>query len=386
MEPNQQYGTTIRRLIAKWTGVAYLRRQYKSWKSRRTVRDAPTSIHKSAVEWDTSSLYQISHDDEPHSRKSIDVRLAADPHTTDNLSDGELLNLILVSREPSISRAISEATTGQYTFQRILGSGSFSKVKLAIDRRTGEEVAIKMIDAEEVYNNVRLQETLLREVDIMRKVRHSNIVHFREVTLLKDSICLVMDYVPGQELFQYVAQKRRLSEEEAARILREVLLAIHYLHQVGVVHRDLKLENILIDPQPGGVKVTLIDFGLARLVRGYPLITRCGSEEYAAPEVIAGEPYDGRLSDSWSFGVILYACLIGSLPFNPDNGRPRALAEKIVSVTYRYRRFLYLSMIYRSADERVSSTAANLIRSLLVREPNKRLTIGELLRHPFFTV
>lgn len=290
------------------------------------------------------------------------------------LSDGELLKKLLISDESSIPRAVSKVSTSQYIFQRLLGAGSFSKVKLAVDRRTGDAVAIKILDSREVRQSARLQETLSREIEILRQIRHPNIVKLREATLMKDTICLVMDYVPGQELFQFVAQKKRLGEDETAKILRQVLIAIQYLHRHNVVHRDLKLENILVEMSGERYKVTLVDFGLARITNGNSLMTRCGSEEYAAPEVIMGDPYDGRLSDAWSFGVIMYACLIGSLPFNPENGKPRALAEKIVSASFR------------SPDERISITAAQIIRSLLVREPSKRMTIGELLCHPFFNV
>ncbi|PJF20021.1 hypothetical protein PSACC_00162 [Paramicrosporidium saccamoebae] len=345
---------------------------------RNTRHGGPGGLwnHTSVVEttttssaWKPQSLYNISADDKSQNYQIDHVHLSSS-HLV--LSDGELLRKLLVTSDSSIPRAVSEASAGQYIFQRLLGAGSFSKVKLAVDRRTGDAVAVKMMDIDEVRQSVRLQETLSREIEILQRIRHPNIVRFREATLMKDTICIVMDYVPGQELFQYVARKKRLGEQETAKILREVLVAIKHLHQNNIVHRDLKLENILIDDRVGRVKVTLVDFGLARIVRNYPLMTRCGSEEYAAPEVIVGEPYDGRLSDAWSFGVIMYACLIGSLPFNPESGKPRALAEKIVSVNYR------------APDERISSTAAYIVKSLLVREPNRRLTIGELLRHPFF--
>jgi serine/threonine protein kinase len=391
---------SVRRFIGKWTGISYIRKKYRTWRARRTVGvsgsgnvavDANVSCnlykndtfpcqykHASVAEmtvessaWRPHSLYNTLVDDELQNYQSDHVHLS-NSHLV--LSDGELLKKLLVASESPIPRAVSEASVGQYIFQRLLGAGSFSKVKLAVDRRTGGAVAVKMMDIDEVRQSARLQETLSREIEILQRIRHPNIVQFREATLMKGTICIVMDYVPGQELFQYVARKKRLDEEETAKILREVLVAIKYLHQNNIVHRDLKLENILVEDRVGRIKVTLVDFGLARLTRNYPLMTRCGSEEYAAPEVIMGEPYDGCLSDAWSFGVIMYACLIGSLPFNPESGKSRALAEKIVSVNYRV------------PDEHISSTAAHIIRSLLVREPNRRLTIEELLRHTFFAI
>lgn len=436
---NEGEDGSLRRLLGKWTGVTYLRRKYKAWKARRTknfdntkniqkwsgeiVTAAPVAVVAvippsenvyqsinlttgAESDWRALSASYISsihfsknglgNNDEPASSASASsiegkisreekrhsVPFIIEPSSSkSSLSEGELIRRLLkMSISPTkevvqIPRAISEASANQYIFQRLLGSGSFSKVKLAIDRKSGEKVAIKMIDLQQIRQSPRLQETLVREIEILSQLKHPNIVRFREATLIQETICLVMDYVPGMELFQYVADRKKLTELETKEILYQVLQALHYLHLKGVVHRDLKLENILIDAQPGIIppRVTLVDFGLARLVRtGVPLTTRCGSEEYAAPEVIIGNPYDGRLSDVWSFGVIMYACLTGSLPFNPNPQRPRFLAERIVAVSYR------------GPEDITSSTAAQVIRALLVKEPTNRLCVSELLRHPWF--
>jgi serine/threonine protein kinase len=150
-------------------------------------------------------------------------------------------------------------------------------------------------------------------------------------------------------------------------LLADVVVA--YLHSHGVVHRDLKLENVIVDSRVAfPVKVKLIDFGLARTFREDQLLsTRCGSEEYAAPEIIKGDLYDGRKSDVWSLGIILYACLFGALPFNPDPLRPAALYEKICLT------------LYKIPANMASADAVFLIQQILVANPLERLSTKEIL-------
>jgi serine/threonine protein kinase len=173
-----------------------------------------------------------------------------------------------------------------------------------------------------------------------------------------------------------------------------MILALSYLHSLGIVHRDLKLENIMLEGKEAcPLSVKLIDFGLARFIGpedcgGHKrkrqsssvmlLQTRCGSEEYAAPEILQGRVYDGTRSDAWSFGICLYACLLGALPFNPDPkvtitaSSPVMLAEKIIGGSFSL------------DEETVSKEAASLIKGLLQTDPNLRLTIDEARRHPWF--
>jgi serine/threonine protein kinase len=188
-----------------------------------------------------------------------------------------------------------------------------------------------------------------------------------------------MEYVKGGELFKAISELggAGIKETEARDILQQLLSAVLHLHSIGIVHRDLKLENILVCDDnenaldDNAVRIKLVDFGLGRTYReGQLLETRCGSEEYAAPEIIRGQPYDGRLADAWSFGVIMYACLNGHLPFNPDgNGN---LATKIVSGCF-------------SIDETaVSQAAVQIIRGLLTVDPARRTTLQSLQQHHYF--
>lgn len=407
--------SSVGRLFGKWTGLAFIRKKYRVWRAKLAVKDQSTTkpskfgskdsvhppfmechqtVHSNKQQFDgkfaPSFISKLSTDDGPifekyetfleHRANSFEAPLHSSEVFRERLSDLSVAWRILSAGDENIDpsnrvipRALAEASSIRFVFQKLLGTGSFSKVKLAVDRHSGDFVAVKMIDTREIQSTPRLQQTLVREIEILKRVNHRNIVRFREATLIKDKICLVMDYVPGCELFQYVADQKKLKEQEASMLLRQLLEAVQYLHQNGIAHRDLKLENILVDTKLGGAKLTLVDFGLASVIMPEaPFKTRCGSEEYAAPEVIIGDPYDGQHSDAWSFGVVMYACLTGSLPFNPDPARPRALAEKIVSASYR------------CPDDLMSLQAAHIIKGLLVREPACRTTISELLANPWF--
>lgn len=146
---------------------------------------------------------------------------------------------------------------------------------------------------------------------------------------------------------------------------------VSYLHSQNVVHRDLKLENILLDRRTGNIKI--IDFGLARFFEDSQLLsTRCGSEEYAAPEVIKGDPYDGRKSDIWAIGIILYAMLFGCLPFNASEpGATRKLFHKICN------------NLYRIPQGQVSLEAEDVIKAVLTVHPQERPTLKSLSHFPW---
>ncbi|KAF9916643.1 NUAK SNF1-like kinase 1 [Linnemannia zychae] len=220
-------------------------------------------------------------------------------------------------------------TVGPYRLLHNIGQGSFSEVKLAIDTRTGDHVAIKVMSRAMVQSSDRLGISVRRESDLLKSIQHPNIVNFREVVETSLQMCIVLDYASGGELFEYVADKRAIATEEDIQcIFAQIVDAVDYLHQLNIVHRDLKLENVLLEPRPGNPlrpRVKLTDFGLAKVIDAdSPLLTtRCGSEDYAAPEIILGQPYDGREADIWSLGVVLYALLVGFLPFNMRSGMSR---------------------------------------------------------------
>ncbi|XP_028850554.1 NUAK family SNF1-like kinase 2 isoform X2 [Denticeps clupeoides] len=172
---------------------------------------------------------------------------------------------------------------------------------------------------------------LEREVDIICSLTHPNIIRIHEVFENREKIVMVMEFASGGELYDYVQQREELSETEARHFFRQIVSAVHYCHRNGVVHRDLKLENILLDHNRD---VKLADFGLSnRYEKGRLLDTFCGSPLYASPEIINGLPYLGPEVDCWALGVLLYALVHGSMPFDGDGSN--CLRQQISLGQYR---------------------------------------------------
>lgn len=266
-------------------------------------------------------------------------------------------------------------------FDRQLGSGSFSRVMLAdLD---GEKVAVKVFSVEALKANARLLEAIEGEVQIYQTIRHPHIPEFKKLVKTgSGQIGMVLEWCPYGELFSYVSAKRRLQEAEVRVIVSQLVSAVLYLHSRKIVHRDLKLENILISSHTP-LTIKLIDFGLARH-GATALHTRCGSEEYAAPEIIRGLPYDGQLSDAWSIGVVMYACAVGSLPFQSDPSRPAVLYDRICNALFR---IPDESPDCDRADAfRMSLEARKVLRSLLTVRAQDRMTLAELSRHPWLAL
>ncbi|XP_010770761.1 NUAK family SNF1-like kinase 1 [Notothenia coriiceps] len=201
----------------------------------------------------------------------------------------------------------------RYEVMETLGKGTYGKVKKAVERASLKTVAIKSIRKERITDDLdRIH--IQREIEITSSLRHANIIRFHEVFESRDKIVIVMEFASRGELYDYIQERRRLPETEARGIFRQITSAVHYCHKNGVVHRDLKLENILLDQD---FNVKLADFGLSNhFQRGTLLQTYCGSPLYAAPEIVNGLPYQGPEVDCWALGVLLYALVYSSMPFN----------------------------------------------------------------------
>ena len=253
-----------------------------------------------------------------------------------------------------------------YRIGKTLGMGSFGKVKLAQHLATGAQVAIKILNRARI-KELGMEEKVRREIKILRLFDQPHIIRLYEVIDTPTDIFVVMEYVSGGELFDYIVSRGRLSEEEARRIFQQVLSGIEYCHHHGVVHRDLKPENLLLDRDQS---IKIADFGLSNLMRdGEFLKTSCGSPNYASPEVICGNLYAGPEVDIWSCGVILYALLCGSLPFDDEN---------IPSLFTKIKNGIY------TLPGHLSELSRDLIRRLLVTDPLRRITISEIRQHPWF--
>jgi serine/threonine protein kinase len=239
-------------------------------------------------------------------------------------------------------------------------------VKLATHAVTGHKVAVKILNKAKI-KQLGMEEKVQREINILHLCTHPHIIRLYEVVDTPTDIFLVNEYVSGGELFDYIVSKGRLAPDEARNFFHQIISGVEYCHFQKIVHRDLKPENLLLDANKN---IKLADFGLSNLMRdGEFLRTSCGSPNYAAPEVISGHLYAGPEVDVWSCGVILYALLCGSLPFD-DESIPN-LFKKIKSGMY-------------SLPTHLSQLAKNLIPRMLEVDPMKRITIAEIRMHPWF--
>ena len=247
-----------------------------------------------------------------------------------------------------------------------MGIGSFGKVKVAEHILTGHKVAVKILNRKKI-KAIDMEEKVRREIKILRLFMHPHIIRLYEVLETPHDIYVVMEYVKSGELFDYIVEKGRLGENEARHFFQQIVSGVEYCHRNMVVHRDLKPENLLLDAKSN---VKIADFGLSNVMRdGHFLKTSCGSPNYAAPEVISGKLYSGPEVDVWSCGVILYALLCGSLPFD-DESIPN-LFKKIKGGVY-------------TLPSHLSSGARDLIARALLVDPLKRVTVSEIRAHPWF--
>ncbi|XP_030369599.1 uncharacterized protein LOC115634549 isoform X2 [Scaptodrosophila lebanonensis] len=251
---------------------------------------------------------------------------------------------------------------GYYELEKTIGKGNFAVVKLATNIVTKTKVAIKIID-KTCLNEEYLSKTF-REISILKSLRHAHITRLYEVMESQSMIYLVTEYAPNGEIFDHLVANGRMKEPEAARVFAQLLSAVQYCHLRGVVHRDLKAENVLLDKD---MNIKLADFGFSNhYEEGSPLRTWCGSPPYAAPEVFQGLEYDGPKSDIWSLGVVLYALVCGALPF--DGKTILELKSRVVQGKFRIPFFM-------------SQDCEHLIRNMLVVEPDRRYTLKQIMKH-----
>lgn len=258
---------------------------------------------------------------------------------------------------------------GGYQLLETLGRGNFGKVRRAIHLYTQQQYAVKVVSASMLKEDLPGNLDIRREMSILRALSHPNIIQLHEVMVSGSRIYLVMDLATGGDFFNIIC-KGRLKERLARKFFRQLVDAVHYCHMNGVYHRDLKPENMLVSN--GNLKVT--DFGFSAMKDHGRLLlqTNCGSPHYCAPEVWNGSQngYDGRKSDAFSVGVILFVLLSGHLPFSNGNEGNVLQLVNICNVPYPEGWF--------SAD------AEDLLRKLLVADPKKRWSLSSVKRHPWF--
>ncbi|EPQ30724.1 uncharacterized protein PFL1_01625 [Pseudozyma flocculosa PF-1] len=279
---------------------------------------------------------------------------------------------------------------GNYLLLQTLGEGEFGKVKLGVHKEWGEEVAVKLIKREKVGpNGVQLQldpnqkdpakmSKVEREIQVLKDVRHPNIVRLYEVIESDRYIGIVLEYASGGELFDHILAHKYLKEEHACRLFAQLISGVSYLHRKKIVHRDLKLENLLLDRNRN---VIITDFGFANNFedrRDDLMATSCGSPCYAAPELVVQDGlYAGSAVDVWSCGVILYAMLAGYLPFDDDPANPDG---DNINLLYKYIMATPLSF-----PDYISAEPRDLLSRMLVPDPLKRADLNQVMSHSWLS-
>ncbi|XP_029702194.1 serine/threonine-protein kinase BRSK2-like isoform X1 [Takifugu rubripes] len=254
---------------------------------------------------------------------------------------------------------------GPYRLEKTLGKGQTGLVKLGIHCVTCQKVAIKIVNREKLSESVLMK--VEREIAILKLIEHPHVLKLHEVYENKKYLYLVLEHVSGGELFDYLVKKGRLTPKEARKFFRQIISALDFCHSHSICHRDLKPENLLLDEKNN---IRIADFGMASLQVGDSLLeTSCGSPHYACPEVIRGEKYDGRKADAWSCGVILFALLVGALPFDDDN--LRNLLEKVKLGVFHMPHF-------------IPPDCQNLLRGMIEVDPTKRLTLEQIQKHTWY--
>ena len=263
---------------------------------------------------------------------------------------------------------------GPWIIGECVGKGASGRVKIARHRRTGQLAAVKILPLQPFLSSRSASNTqakaekqrlgIDREIIMMKLMNHPNIMRIYDVYEGEGELYLILEYVEGGELFDFLVNRGRLPPLEALAYFKQIVYGLNYAHTFSIIHRDLKPENILIHSlNPPLIKIA--DWGMAAFAPpSLQLETSCGSPHYASPEIVNGHKYCGTATDIWSCGVILYALLTGRLPFDDKN--VRTLLTKVKAGKYEMPAF-------------VDPLARDLLTRMLVVDVNHRITVSGFL-------
>ena len=258
---------------------------------------------------------------------------------------------------------------GNYTLGAEVGSGAFGKVVLGKHYLTGETVAIKILDKMILSQTPEDYELVRQEISILKIVKHKYIVQLYEILQTPQHIFIVMEYCEGKDLMDYILTKTRLSELESLKFFQQLINALFYLHSQNISHRDVKIDNMLLDRNKN---LKLVDFGLSTKYTDDTLLDQpCGTVVYAAPEVLDGNEYHGMLADVWSSGIVLFGMASGFLPFcdQDDEVNKKHVLEGKIDI-----------------PEFFSPMLKDLLRHMLDINPITRYTLQDIREHPWFNL
>ena len=262
--------------------------------------------------------------------------------------------------------------THKYEFDRFIGRGHFGMVRLCYDRIHSIKYAVKIVDKHRILDRTRLA----REVSILHSLgRHPHICYLVEVFEDESSIYLVQEYCAGGDLLKKIVEEGKWTQERAGKVLQQVGMAMKYLHEKGIIHRDIKPDNVMLVDNSDDSDVKLIDFGLAQLVeQGKFTNTMCGTWAYYAPEVVSQKPYDHRV-DIWALGVLMFILLAGYHPFDIQGDSNKAtVLQKILKCDFSFN-----DPVWNSVD----SKGKNIISALLKVDPDERMTLDQFLAQDY---
>lgn len=256
-----------------------------------------------------------------------------------------------------------------YELGDVLGEGGDAVVHMGINIYTGEKVAVKI--AKRASLDPRKESAMKREFDILKSLKHPNVVKTIDLFEEDQSYFFVLEYMKGGELFDRVVKKMQYSEKEARDTIRCILSAVEYLHSHDIVHRDLKPENLLLESEDDDTSIKVADFGLAKTIEGNALISKAGTPEYWAPEILESKPC-GKPVDMWAIGVISFVLLGGYTPFHSKDRS--ILYANICKADVKF---------HPKRWSAVSDAAKSFVRALLTYDSTRRMTVTEALQHPW---
>ncbi|XP_019394199.1 PREDICTED: serine/threonine-protein kinase Chk2 [Crocodylus porosus] len=267
----------------------------------------------------------------------------------------------------------------KYIMSKTLGSGACGEVKLAFEKATCNKVAVKIINKRR-FMTAAVREAgpvfnVNTEIEILKKINHPCLIKIKNFFEAEDYY-IILELMEGGELYDRVSRPIKMKEATCKLYFYQMLLAVKYLHDNGIIHRDLKPENVLLSSSEEICLIKITDFGQSKILGETSLMkTLCGTPTYLAPEVLNSLGTEGYSCavDCWSLGVILFVCLCGYPPFNERNTK-LSLKEQITQGKYTF---------IPKEWKHVSDTALDLVKKLLVVDPNKRLTTEEALGHPW---
>ena len=297
------------------------------------------------------------------------------------LKNSKNLSLYIISYKKKYNE-YPETTLSFYKYGRLIGQGAFGKVNLGLNVLTGRVVAVKSFNKQKLNNETENKNKIFYETDLMKLLNHPNITKILEHFESEKYYLIIMEYINGGNLFSFVKKRRKLSEKTAKFLFRQIIEGIKYIHSKNIVHRDIKLENILIDVNNN---IKICDFGIGKILenKNKKLHDQCGTPMYMAPEILLSNKengYDPFPIDLWSAGIALYIMLSGTLPFSIHND------DISISQDDKSNNFALQYSIINNEPKKIdniSFQALDLLKGLLNKNPKKRFNCDDVLNHPW---